>query len=43
MACLIIPASWDQSQVGLDEMLDRMRPTRKILNLAWSDGYAVIH
>ena len=39
--CFIIPASWDLSQLGLDEMLVRMKSTRKVLNPAWGVGHRV--
>lgn len=38
MACFIIPASWDLSQLGLDEMLVRMQSTGKVLNPARGVG-----
>lgn len=41
MACLIIPASRDLSQLGLDDMLVRVKSTGKVLNSAGGGGQRV--
>lgn len=43
MACFIIPASWDLSQLGLDETLVRMKSTGKVLSPAWGVGHRATH
>ena len=43
MACFIIPASWDLSQLGLDETLVRMKSSGKVLSPAWGVGHRATH